>query len=111
MKNFIFQQRFLFVFIALSPTLIMFPFNDLGGYQRLYVLSITIILVHALISQSYYKKKIDTNVYQKILFFFIFPFIFISTLFHEIQLFSLPFHFLVTWNILKGNFFNTLKKY
>jgi hypothetical protein len=105
------SNKLLFVFIVLSPTLIMFPFNDLGGYQRLDVLSITIILVHALISQSYYKKKIDTNVYQKILFFFIFPFIFISTLFHEIQLFSLPFHFLVTWNILKGNFFNTLKKY
>jgi len=105
------SNKLLFIFLALSPTLIMFSFNDLGGYQRLDALSITAILIHALISQKYYEKKIDLNFYQKILFYFIFPFIFISILFHEIQLFSLPFHFFVTWNILKENFFSIVKRY
>ena len=105
------SNKLLFIFLALSPTLIMFSFNDLGGYQRLDVLSIAAILIHALISQKYYEKKIDLNFYQKILFYFIFPFIFISILFHEIQLFSLPFHFFVTWNILKDNFFSIIKRY
>ena len=105
------SNKLLFTFLALCPTLILFPFNDLGGYQRLDVLSITSILIHASISQLFYEKKIDEKRYQKILFYTIFPFIFFSILFHEIQLFSLPFHFFVTWKIVKKGFFNTIKKY
>ena len=63
----------------------MFPFNDLGGYQRLDVLSITSILMHSLFAQKFYKKEISLNSYNKFLYFLIFPFMVISILFHEIQ--------------------------
>ncbi len=105
------ENKLLFIFLALCPTLIMFPFNDLGGYQRLDVLSITAILLHSLIAQRFFNFQINSNQYDKILNFLIFPFLLISILFHEIQFISLPFHFFVTLSINKINFRQTIKKY
>ncbi len=105
------QNLLILIFLALSPTLIMFPFNDLGGYQRLDVLSITAILFHSLIVEKFYNKKISIHKYKKILFFLLFPFIFVSILFHEIQLISLPFHFFLTFNVTENKFKETIKKY
>ena len=34
------QFNFIFLFLSLSPTLILFSFNDLGGYQRFDAISI-----------------------------------------------------------------------
>ena len=41
----------------------------------------------------------------------LFPFIFISILFHEIQLISLPFHFFLTFKITGKKFRETIKNY
>ena len=105
------ENKLLLIFLALCPTLIMFPFNDLGGYQRLDVLSITTILFHSLTAQKFFNSQINLNQYNKILNFIIFPFLLISIFFHEIQLISLPFHFFVTLNINKINLKQTIKKY
>lgn len=105
------ENKLLLIFLALCPTLIMFPFNDLGGYQRLDVLSITGILLHSLIAQRFFNFQINSNQYNKILNLLILPFLVISILFHEIQLISLPFHFFVTLNINNINFKQTIRKY
>ena len=105
------QNLLLLFFLAFCPTLIVFPFNDLGGYQRLDVLSITGILFHSLLVEKYYKNKISIHKYKKTLFFLLFPFIFISILFHEIQLISLPFHFFLTHQVTGNKLKETIKKY
>ena len=52
------SNKLLFIFIAFSPTLLIFPYNDLGGYQRLDILSIISILFHSLVAQYFYEEKI-----------------------------------------------------
>ena len=51
------SDKILFAFLLLSPTLIMFSFNDLGGYQRFDILSIFLILFHTILIRNYKKKK------------------------------------------------------
>ena len=48
-KNYI-NFNFILFFLALSPTLIIFSFNDLGGFQRFDVISIFLILFHSYIA-------------------------------------------------------------
>ena len=43
------NNYFLFIFLALNPTLIIFSFNDLGGYQRFEAISVFLILFHTYI--------------------------------------------------------------
>ena len=105
------ENKLLLIFLSLCPTLIMFPFNDLGGFQRLDVLSITAILIHSLIAKKFFSSQINSTQYNKILYFCIFPFLVISILFHEIQIISLPFHFFVSLNVSDINFKQTIKKY
>lgn len=105
------QNILLLIFLALSPTLIMFPYNDLGGYQRLDVLSISAILTHSLIAQKFYNREITFKKYNTILNFLVFPFIFISILFHEIQIISLPFHFFLSLKISDLDIKYNIKKY
>lgn len=105
------SNKLLFIFFVFCPSLILFPFNDLGGYQRLDVLSITTMLIHSIIAESYYEKKINIVNYERFLFFILFPFIFVSILFHEIQIISLPLHFFITYGILNNRFSKTVKNY
>ena len=84
---------FIFLFLALSPTLILFSFNDLGGYQRFDVISIFLILFHTYLINLYRSKKISFINYKTKFFFIILPLIFISIFIHEIQCWSIPFHF------------------
>lgn len=101
---------FLFLFLSLNPTLIMFSFNDLGGYQRFDLISILAMLLHSLFA---YKNNLENNIrlYKKKLFFIIFPIIFISAFIHEIILWSLLFHILITMNTAKVNFYKIFKYY
>jgi len=105
------SNKLLFIFLAFCPSLILFSFNDLGGYQRLDVLSVACILVHSTIADLYYQKKINKIYYNNVLILFLFPIILISIFFHEIQIFSLPFHFFVSYGIFNKKFIATFKKY
>lgn len=84
---------FIFLFLALSPTLILFSFNDLGGYQRFDAISIFLILLHSYYANLYRSNKINFKNYLKKFKFVFIPLISISILIHEIQMWSLPFHF------------------
>lgn len=91
----------LFLFLSLNPTLILFSFNDLGGYQRFDFISIFLILFHSLIVYSYNHQVISLQSYKKKLYFFIFPIIFFSLFIHEIQSWSILFHLFLTINVIK----------
>ena len=97
------SNKILFVYLLLSPTLIMFSFNDLGGYQRFDILSIFLILFHSLLVRNYRKKIINYQIYLKIFNYFILPFIIISLFIHEIQAWTVPFHFLLAKLIIGKN--------
>lgn len=85
--------KFLFLFFALSPVLILFSFNDLGGYQRFDVISIFLILFHTYLINLYRSKKISFSNYKIKFLLIILPLMFISIFIHEIQCWSIPFHF------------------
>ncbi len=93
--------KFIFLFLALSPTLILFGFNDLGGYQRFDAISIFIILLHTLCVSLYRSKKINFESYKTKFKFLIFPLVGISLFIHEIQMWSIPFHFFLIYMIYK----------
>lgn len=99
-----------FLFLALNPTLIMFSFNDLGGYQRFDAISIFTMLLHCLYACNH---NLENNIvmYKKKLFFIIFPIILISSFIHEIIIWSLPLHVLITMNATKENFNKTISYY
>ena len=97
------SNKLLLSFIAFCPTLIMFSFNDLGGYQRFDSISILLILVHSLICYDFYSNNITKDVYKKKLLYLIFPLIIVSLFIHEIQSWSIFFHFLISYRILKSD--------
>jgi hypothetical protein len=99
-----------FLFLALNPTLIMFSFNDLGGYQRFDAISIFTMLLHCLYACNHNLKN-NIVMYKKKLFFIIFPIILISSFIHEIIIWSLPLHVLITINATKENFNKTISYY
>jgi len=99
-----------FFFLALNPTLIMFSFNDLGGYQRFDAISIFTMLLHCLYACNHNLKN-NIVMYKKKLFFIIFPIILISSFIHEIIIWSLPLHVLITMNATKENFNKTINYY
>jgi hypothetical protein len=96
------KNYLLFIFFALNPTLILFQFNDLGGYQRFDSLSIFLILLHSLLSFNVSIKKINIKFYTKILYLVIFPIFIISLLIHEIVAFSIFFHIYLTFKTIKN---------
>ena len=88
------SNKILYVYLLLSPTLIMFSFNDLGGYQRFDVLSIFLILFHSLLVRNHRNNILNYKSYLKIFSYLIVPLIIISLFIHEIQAWTVPFHFL-----------------
>ena len=89
----------LLIFLALSPTLIIFSFNDLGGFQRFDVISIFLILFHSYIADLFRSNRITLQVYRIQFILIIFPISLISIFIHEIQCWSIPFHFFLIISI------------
>lgn len=91
----------LLLYLVFNPALLLFSFNDIGGYQRFDSISVFLILLHIFVIQKIYNNKLDFIYYKKFLIWFYF-FIFISILIHEIQIFSIPFHMIISYHILKN---------
>ena len=95
------KYNLILIFLALSPTLIIFSFNDLGGFQRFDVISIFLILFHSYIANLFRAKKINFKEYHKRFSLIIFPISLFSIFIHEIQCWSIPFHFFLIRSIYK----------
>ena len=93
------NNHLLLIFLALSPTLIIFSFNDLGGFQRFDVISIFLILFHSYIANLFRSNRITLQVYRIQFILIIFPISLISIFIHEIQCWSIPFHFFLIISI------------
>ncbi|WP_440653708.1 hypothetical protein [Candidatus Pelagibacter sp. HIMB1506] len=95
------KYNLILIFLALSPTLIIFSFNDLGGFQRFDVISIFLILFHSYIANLFRAKKINFKEYHKRFSLIVFPISLFSIFIHEIQCWSIPFHFFLIRSIYK----------
>lgn len=95
------KNYLLFIFLALNPSLILFQFNDLGGYQRFDSLSIFLILFHSLIAFNVSVERMTIKAYERNLYFMIFPLFTIFLFIHEIIAFSLFFHVFLTYKTIK----------
>jgi hypothetical protein len=105
------KNYLLFIFLALNPTLILFQFNDLGGYQRFDSLSIFLILLHSLIASNVSIGKINAKTYTNILYLIIFPTFIISLFIHEIIAFSIFFHIFLTFKTIKKKYLKNIISY
>lgn len=68
------------------------------------------MLLHSLYAYNHNLKN-DVNLYKKKLFFVIFPIILISSFIHEIIIWSLPLHALITINTTKDSFKKIISYY
>lgn len=68
------------------------------------------MLLHSLYAYNHNLKN-NINLYKKKLFFVIFPIILISSFIHEIIIWSLPLHALITINTTKENFKKIISYY
>ena len=105
------KNYLLFFFLSLNPTLILFQFNDLGGYQRFDSLSVFLILLHSIVSFNLSSGKINTKFYIRILYLVIFPIFIISLLIHEIIAFSIFFHIFLTFKTIKNKNLTNIVSY
>jgi hypothetical protein len=102
---------FFFIFFSLNPALLLFSFYDLGGYARTEIFGISVCLLHALLAQSFYYHKTDTQKYLKLSFIIIYPLSFATILIHELNILFLSFHFFTTFLILKKNKFKEIENF
>ena len=106
-KKFI-HNKIIFLFIAFNPALLLFSFYDISAYSRFDTISIFLIILHSIIANEIHEHKLTIDQYQNYLYFLLLPLITVSFLIHEIQLFTLIFHFILTNNIY--NFKKTKNK-
>ena len=96
----------LYIFFTFNPAFILFSFYDLGGYARSEVFGIFLMLLHSYIYQNISLKKISFKFYYFFYFIILYPFIIISFLLHEINIFFIIFHLITTYKIII--FFNKI---
>ena len=94
-KNFI-----VFTFLALNPALILFSFYDLGGYARFEIVSITTVLLHTYFVQRLNQGFLTEKKYIEKLQFIILPLIIIIIFISDTMLFLIPYHIILSLNVL-----------
>jgi hypothetical protein len=69
------------------------------------------MLLHTYIAQKIYDKKINYNQYSFFYFLIFYPFIFIATLIHEINILTILFHLITSYQIIKFYKKNTYRNF
>ena len=106
------KARFVYIFLLLHPALLFFPLHDTAAYLRKEILMLTLMLFHCCICNFHNNGKLEKKTYFLFFYLFIIPGIILNMLMHDMQLFLIPFHFLLTLNVLNNNFkFNNLNNY
>jgi hypothetical protein len=103
-KPIINHNKFIYFFLIFNPALILFPIYDIGAFLRKETFAITAFLFHIYLSKLYNIGSISRKKYSNFFIYFLFPFIFINSLIHSIQIFFLPVHYLIFKNNVKNNF-------
>ena len=97
----------LFLIILLSPATILFNVYDPAALFRKDVIFITAILLHTIIINLIFENKFKADSYNKLLSLIIIPILSINMLIHEVQIFFILPHILLSmfvYNNFKENF-------
>ena len=100
----------LLLFFSLSPALIFFSIYRPESYMFRDVFFNLAILLHSIVASKNIEKKISINKYKSFLFYLLIPFLFINILIHEVQLFLISIHILISFVIFGKNFKTFVKK-
>ena len=98
------KVRFVYIFLLFNPVLLFFPLNDTGGYLRKEILILTLMIFHCYLCNKHHSNKLSLSKYFLIFKCVIIPGIILNTLMHDIQLFLIPFHFILTLNVIDRDF-------
>jgi hypothetical protein len=95
------KYSFLLIIIIFSPALNLFYIYDREVYFIKDIFSNLTIFLHSLIASSFILNRITIEKYYKFLRFLIIPFLIFSLLIHELQLFYIPIHILISFICFK----------
>jgi len=88
--------------LLLAPTLLLFPVYDFPAYARKEVLTTLLLGIHALIAQRVLLQRLSSETYRKLLITIVVPLLIAVVLSHDIQVFFIPLHFFISWQVLKS---------
>jgi hypothetical protein len=94
----------LIIFFSLSPALILFNIYDPESYMRKDVFFNLAILLHTIFASRNIEFKKNINEYKNFLTYCLIPFLFINILIHEVQIFFISIHLLISFVVLNKNF-------
>ncbi len=96
--------RFVYIFLLFNPLLLFFPLNDTGGYLRKEIIILTLMIFHCYLCNKYHSGNLSLSKYLLKFKTLIIPGIIFNTLMHDIQLFLIPFHIVLTLNVINKDF-------
>ena len=105
------NSSILIIFFSLSPALILFSIYDPESYMRKDLFFNLAILLHSIFASKNIVLKKNINEYKCFLSYCLIPFLFINILIHEIQIFFISIHILISFLIFDKNFKIFLKSF
>ena len=91
------------IFLALSPSLLMFPLTHPENYMRKDIFFIISILSHSLFIYKSNLNSFSFENYFRFQKFYLIPFLFINILIHEAQIFFVSVHLLLSYYCYQKN--------
>ena len=85
--------------LLFAPALLLFPVYDLAAYGRKDMITTALLGIHALIAQQTLLRRFSPGSYRTLLVAVIIPLLAANVLTHDVQVFFIPFHFIITWQI------------
>ncbi len=87
----------LFLLVMLAPALLLFPAYDYGGYLRKDAFVIVGLFGHAIAVRRTLRGEMPARTYPRFAYFWLSPYLALSTLIHENQAIFLPAHALLIY--------------
>ena len=94
----------LVIFFALSPALVLFSIYDPESYMRKDLFFNLAILLHSLIASDIIKMNNNMSRYRSFLIYYLIPILFINILIHEVQIFFISIHILISFVVFNKDF-------
>jgi len=87
--------------LLFAPALLLFPVYDFAAYGRKDMITIALLGVHAIIAQQTLLHRFSLRTYRTLFLSVIIPFLIANILTHDVQIFFIPFHFIITWQVYR----------
>ena len=105
------NSTILIIFFSLSPALVLFSIYDPESYMRKDLFFNLAILLHSLFASKIIESKKNITEYKSFLSYCLIPLLFINILIHEVQIFFISIHILISFVVFNKNFNIYLKSF